>query len=156
MTPFLTILFSILFGIAATCLALLWVASENNYSAAVLPGQRWKVQGLGIVTIKEVLSGGAYYQKYGNGTNVSYITEHGKLGHCPKIAITRNGILVRQMTNVAFVSDDKLDDDTLRIYNKHGRIVTNENKDTIDAEFCDPEVDIVSNVYPLIARQNKK
>ena len=155
MTPFLTVVFGLLFGIAGTCLAMLWISSENNYSASVLPGQRWKIKGLGIVTIKEVLSGGKYYQKYGSGTNVAYITEHGRLGHCSKYAITRTGVLVKQMMNVAFVSD-KLDNEELRVYNKHGRIVTNRNKDTIDAEFCDPEVSTASNVYPLIARQNKK
>ena len=155
MTPFLMVVFGVLFGIAGSCLAILWVTSTNDYAASVLPGQRWKVKGLGIITIKETLSGGKYYQKYGNGTNVSYITERGKLGHCSRHAITRHGTLVKQMINVAFVNDDIAEDDSeLRTYDRKGRIVTKKTRDTIDAEFCDPEP--CDNVYKLIPRQNRR
>lgn len=155
MTPFLTVVFSVLFGIAGTCLALLWITSSNDYTASVLPGQRWKVKGLGIITIKETLSGGKYYHQYGSGTNVTYITERGRVGHCSRHAITRHGQLVKQMANVAFVSDDTaVGDSELRTYNRHGRIVTDRPRDTIDAEFCDP--DPGDNVYQLIPRQHRR
>ena len=153
MTPFLTVIFGVLFGIAGTCLAFLWISSENNYSASVLPGQRWKVKGLGIITIKETLSGGKFYPKYGNGTNVAYITERGRLGHCSKYAITSNGILVKQMANVSFVSNEFDAKDDVKTYNRHGRIVTNKPVDTIDAEFCD--ADPASNVYQLVQKRRR-
>jgi hypothetical protein len=156
MTPFLTVVFGVLFGIAATCLAMLWIASTNDYAAAVLPGQRWKVKGLGVITIKETLSGGKYYTQYGNGTNVAYITERGRAGHCSRHAITKHGTLVRQMANVVFVNDDAVSDvsDNLHTYNRYGRINTDKTQDTIDAEFCDPvEHD---NVYHLARRRNLK
>lgn len=156
MTPFLTVVFGILFGIAATCLAILWFSSENNYSSSVLPGQRWKVKGLGIITIKETLTGGKYYPKYGSGTNVAYITEHGKLGHCPRFAITQHGVLVKQMANVAFVSSNyDTDDSELKTYNRHGKIVSNKDRETIDAEFCDDN-SVNNNVYQLVPRQRRR
>tara|TARA_E500000331_G_scaffold357562_1_gene419737 strand:+ start:1851 stop:2321 length:471 start_codon:yes stop_codon:yes gene_type:complete len=156
MTPFLTVVFGILFGIAGTCLAILWFSAESTYSAAVLPGQRWKVKGLGIITIKETLTGGKYYPRYGNGTNVAYITEHGKLGHCSRHAITSHGVLVKQMANVAFVSSNyDTGDSKPKTYNRYGRIVSNDNKDTVDAEFCDDNVSS-SNVYQLVPRRRIK
>lgn len=156
MTPFLTVVFGILFGIAATCLTILWIASTNDYTASVLPGQRWKVKGLGVITIKETLSGGKYYPQYGSGTNVTYVTERGRPGHCSRHAITKHGTLVRQMANVVFVNDDIEigPEEELRTYNRHGRINTYETQDTIDAEFCDPEVH--DNVYHLAQRRNIK
>ena len=156
MTPFLTIVFGVLFGVAATCLAILWTSSSNDYMAAVLPGQRRKVKGLGIITIKETLSGGKYYQKFGSGTNVAYITERGAIGHCSRYAITHNGTLVKKMTNVSFVSSDiESDDGPLRTYNSRGRIVKDRPRDTIDAEFCDVK-NSGDNVYHLIPKQRKR
>ena len=159
MTPFLTVVFGVLFGIAATCLAYLWVTTGHNYAASVLPGQRWKVKGLGIVTIKETLSGGKYYKKYGSGTNVAYITAAGKIGHCSKYAITQNGTLVKRMANVSFVSDEWGDSEAKEVqtYDRRGRIVTGRPKETIDAEFCDPEAQAVaSNVYQLLPKKQRR
>ncbi len=155
MTPFLTAVFCILFGVAAACLAILWTTSSNDYMAAVLPGQRWKIKGLGIITIKETLTGGKYYAQYGSGTNVAYITESGRVGHCSRYAITRQGTLVKHMKNVAFISNDlEVDDGPLKTYNRRGRIVTDRPRDTVDAEFCDVE-NHGDNVYHLIPKQRR-
>ena len=150
MTPLLTIVSGVLLGIAGTCLAALWVSSENDYAASVLPGQRWKVKGLGIITIKETLTGGKYYHQYGAGTNVSYITQNGRVGHCPKHAITKHGTLIKKMANVTFVADEEMPSkDVLRTYNRRGRVVN--DGVSIDAEFCD--ADTPSNVYHLARRR---
>ena len=123
--------------------------------AAVLPGQRWKIKGLGIITIKETLTGGKYYPQYGSGTNVAYITEQGRVGHCSRYAITHHGTLVKKMANVSFVSNDLEADDDLRTYNRKGRIVTDRPTPTIDAEFCDVE-NHGDNVYHLVPKQRRR
>ncbi len=158
MSPFLAVTLGALFLVASFCLAVLWIESGNNYKMPVLPGQRWKIKGLGVVIIKEVLNGGKYYPQYGGGTNTCYITETGRVGYCSKYTISRYGTLIKNLGNVAFVADDFPEGTTSsndhKIYNRFGKIVGDE-KETIDAEFCDPPPK-PSNVYHLLPRHNNR
>ena len=155
MSSFLTIIAGILLGVAGTGIAMLWRASENDYCSSVFPGQRWKVKGIGIITVKETLSGGKYYHKFGAGTNVAYITESGHIGHCAKHAITKHGTLIRKMSDITFINDEikQAGKDGLITYDRRGRIVGTSAKETINAEFCD--VEEMSNVYHLVPRNKR-
>lgn len=91
-----SVLFSLILGV--TVLGLLYIfVMDGQPAMPVLAGQRWKVKGLGIVTIIQVLGPGKNFGKYGKGINVAYRTRNEEVGYCSKFDIMRIGKLIEKV-----------------------------------------------------------
>jgi len=91
-----SVLFSFILGFAVLGLLYLFVM-EGRPAVPVLAGQRWRVKGLGIVTIIQVLGPGKNFGRYGKGINVAYRTRNEEVGYCSKFDIMRAGKLIEKV-----------------------------------------------------------
>jgi hypothetical protein len=70
---------------------------ESKPAVPVLAGQRWRVKGLGTITIIQVLGPGKNFGRYGKGINVAYRTRNEEVGYCSKFDIKGAGKLIEKV-----------------------------------------------------------
>jgi hypothetical protein len=82
---------------AILCILSFWfmVVLMESGAPPILAGQRWKIPGLGVVTIMKALSASEKFPEgAGKGSNVVYCLDTGLVGYCLKPEIYQKGILL--------------------------------------------------------------
>jgi hypothetical protein len=118
------ILLSFILGLALVGLVVFFVL-EGQPAVPVLAGQRWRVKGLGTVTIIQVLGPGKNFERYGKGINVAYRTRNEEVGYCSKFDIMRVGNLIEKMdTSKPEIIDPKNSQKSFEplIYDRNGTV----------------------------------
>ena len=118
------VLLSFILGLTLVGLVVFF-ALEGRPAVPVLAGQRWKVKGLGTVTIIQVLGPGKNFGKYGKGINVAYRTRNEEVGYCSKFDIMGAGKLVEKVdTGDPEIIDPKNSQQSFEplIYDRNGTV----------------------------------